>query len=424
MKIKHTLYNLLRRSEHYIKTDMVYLTKNLSVLTVSRIISALLSFVLAIAFANLLPKEVYGNYKFVLSIIAFFSITSLGGMNTAVKRAIAHGNEEVVIPATKAKALWSIIGSVGLFITAAYYWHIGSFEISLALLLGAFFLPSVNVFTIYQAYLEGHKKFTATAIRSLTVKLISTALIVGLIYFSDSLLGLIAIYLIVTSLLTSYYFVQILKKYLLSQKTDTLKIQETLKYGKYLSGLNFFGELAGRVENIIVYALTSPIDLALFAFAKAPLVEIRMGFKNVRALVFPKFATRSIKEIKKGLTIKFIQLSLATLAVMVGYIAIAPWIFTTFFPAYTDAIPFTRLYALTFIDVPLSILGIILETHMKKSAMNKIYIGVPILKIILMLILTFYFGIYGVIYALIATSILMAIFHAILIVRARDTVEQ
>jgi len=62
-KLKDKIYRLLRRSEKYFKTDMVYLAHGGFWLTLGQIISSAASFLLAIAFANLLPKETYGTYK-------------------------------------------------------------------------------------------------------------------------------------------------------------------------------------------------------------------------------------------------------------------------------------------------------------------------------------------------------------------------
>ena len=74
-KIKEKIYNLLRWSEKYTKTDMVYLAHGGFWLSFGQIISSLSSFLLAIAFANLLPKETYGNYKYILSIASILPKT-------------------------------------------------------------------------------------------------------------------------------------------------------------------------------------------------------------------------------------------------------------------------------------------------------------------------------------------------------------
>ena len=104
MKIKNRIYRLLRRSERHTKTDMVYLASGGFWLTVGQIISSAATFGLAIAFANLLPKETYGTYKFVLSIAGILTIFTLPGMVTSLTQAVARNFEGSVILALKAFA--------------------------------------------------------------------------------------------------------------------------------------------------------------------------------------------------------------------------------------------------------------------------------------------------------------------------------
>ena len=78
--LKHATYRLLRKSERYFKTDMVYVARGGFWVTAGNIVSALAAFGLAVAYANLLPKESYGTYKYILSlagIIGAFSLTGL-----------------------------------------------------------------------------------------------------------------------------------------------------------------------------------------------------------------------------------------------------------------------------------------------------------------------------------------------------------
>ncbi len=64
--LRAKICNFLRWSEKYIKTDMIYLVKGGFWLTLGQIISSVSSLLLVIAFANLLPKETYGIYKYFL----------------------------------------------------------------------------------------------------------------------------------------------------------------------------------------------------------------------------------------------------------------------------------------------------------------------------------------------------------------------
>ena len=56
-KSKQNLYNFLRWTEKWTKTDMIYLTKGGSLLFIARIIASFLAFVISIAFAKYISKN-------------------------------------------------------------------------------------------------------------------------------------------------------------------------------------------------------------------------------------------------------------------------------------------------------------------------------------------------------------------------------
>ena len=121
MSLHHKIYKLLRRSEKYTKTDMVYLAKGGFWLTINQIISISSAFLLSIALANLLPKEIYGQYKCIISIFSILAISTLPGMDTAVTRSIAQGNEGSFKQALKTKMKWGLLGALVSLCFAIYY---------------------------------------------------------------------------------------------------------------------------------------------------------------------------------------------------------------------------------------------------------------------------------------------------------------
>ena len=105
---RNKTHRILRKSEKYTKTDMVYLAKGGFWITAGQAISSGSIFLLAITFANLIPQETYGTYKYVLSITGILSILTLRGMDTTVLQAIARNFEGVLLPVLKTKIKWQI----------------------------------------------------------------------------------------------------------------------------------------------------------------------------------------------------------------------------------------------------------------------------------------------------------------------------
>ena len=101
----------LRWSQKYTKTDMLYLASGSFWYVAGQVITSLSTLALAVAFANLVSPEVYGTYKYVLSLAGIFSIASLPGISTAIARAVARGNESVIHAATRSRILHACAGS-------------------------------------------------------------------------------------------------------------------------------------------------------------------------------------------------------------------------------------------------------------------------------------------------------------------------
>ena len=84
--LKARVVSLLRASERYTKTDMVYVTTSGFWLILGQSVSAVATLGLAIAFANLLDQELYGNYKYALAVASVMGTLTLTGFTSAVMR--------------------------------------------------------------------------------------------------------------------------------------------------------------------------------------------------------------------------------------------------------------------------------------------------------------------------------------------------
>ena len=186
-KLQDKIYNLLRRSEKYTQTDMVYLAKGGFWLTFGQVISIATAFILAVAFANLLPKEIYGQYKYVISILGILLLSNMSGINTAFTRAVARGFEGSMFKDLKIKLRWSILGVVASLILAIYYYTNQNILLATAFLITAPFVILFENFAIYNSYLHGKKRFGELTKYSSIIKIISLVIIVITAYLSNNL---------------------------------------------------------------------------------------------------------------------------------------------------------------------------------------------------------------------------------------------
>ncbi|HEY4510903.1 MAG TPA: oligosaccharide flippase family protein, partial [Candidatus Paceibacterota bacterium] len=107
-KLKTAGYDFLRGTEKYAKTDMLYLAKGGFWITLGQGISTIAGLALAVGFANLISKEVYGTYSFILSLAGVISVLTLTGTRTAMTQAVARGFEGTLRASFWMSIRWSI----------------------------------------------------------------------------------------------------------------------------------------------------------------------------------------------------------------------------------------------------------------------------------------------------------------------------
>src|SRR3989344_8935696 len=133
--MKDRFLSLLRRSERYTHIDMVYLAKGGSWMSGGQAINMLVGFLVSIAFANLLPKESFGTYKFILSTVALIGIFSFLDIGTAVIQSVAKGFGNSLRQGFRANLQWSLGVSLAGFALSLYYYVQGNNLLSFAFLL-------------------------------------------------------------------------------------------------------------------------------------------------------------------------------------------------------------------------------------------------------------------------------------------------
>src|ERR1700704_3590941 len=157
--LQERLNRVLRWSERYTKTDMVYLFTtgvwgNLGSLSIS-----FFSFVLYVAFAHFLSKETYGTYQYLLSLAAIVGTFTLAGMNTAVTQAIARGYEGGFVKAMHLQMRWNLLPMFGTWAFSVYYFVHGNSTIGFGLLFIGLVTPLINTLNTGSAILGGKKDF-------------------------------------------------------------------------------------------------------------------------------------------------------------------------------------------------------------------------------------------------------------------------
>ncbi len=393
-RLKQWIISLLRRTERMTGTDNVYVAKNTTYLILNQAISVLNGFVLYILIARFLPQDIYGQYKYFLSLFSLFAIAGLTGTETALIRSVAQGKEGSLRTAFRLKFNWSLIGSAISLIGAGYYLFQQRHDLAIALILLAIFSPLIYASNVYAAFLSGRKAFDRYTQYTILSTLISFVGMAVSFIFVRNPVTLFALFL-----LTSLPSVLL---YILSQRrVQNQEADSTLpSYSRYLSLLDIFGIVATNIDSVIVFHFLGATNLAVYSLAIIPVEQLKGFLKAFQSIAFPKFAIRTLKEIKQRLNRIILLFIGFLLAMTAAYILLIGPFFHLFFPRYAASIPYTQIAALSLVFVVPSTLLISLfqaKTLKKETALFST-ISYTI-QIALVFVLTWKYGLWGAIWS-------------------------
>ena len=400
ISIKQKIYNFLRWTEKYTKTDMVYLAKGGFWLTLSKIIGIIVSFLLSIAFANLLSKNSYGTYKYVLSIAGILSVAALPGLNIALSRAIAKGREGIIKEAIKTKIKWSFLGFLASAILAAYYFYKNNFTLGAGFIIVALYIPLSEGIAVYGSYLQGKKSFKALSLANIANRIFTTTAIITALFISKNPLIIILAFFSSSAFIQLFLMWLVFRKQQLNKETDS----ETINFGKHLSLMSIIGSISNQFDKIIMWHFFGATQLAVYSFSLAPLNQLRTMLRSFGTLSLPKMAEKDKDTLKRTLPPKILKFSLILTGPTLLYILLAPYLYRLAFPQYLEAVKYSQILALSLLFYPASLIGTALTAQAQKKHLYIIRTLNPAVKMAMMAIFIPLWGIYGAVASLLLSK--------------------
>jgi len=402
--MKNWVYQFLRKSQKYTGTDNVYLAKGGFWLTLGQAISLGSSFLLALAFANLLSPTAYGNYKYALSLFGMLEIFSLVGMKTAVSQAVARGLEGSFYTGFKTQLKFGVLGSLAAIGGAIYYWVRGNDILPIPLLISAAFLPLMNASRIYLSFLEGKKLFDIQTKYSTLNQIVFVVIMITTLLFTKNPFWLIAVYLASHTILGyTLYFITKIKC-----KPNKNEDSKTMSYGRHLSLMGVISQAATYLDKILVFTFIGSAELAVYSFAMIFPEQIQNVLGKISTLAMPKLALKSREEIRAGIMKKVWQLSIITAAAILLFVVVAPLLYKLFFPQYLASIRYSQILILSLVSFPSSLLGTVFQAQMMKKELYLIKIA-PFVNIALLGALVPFYGVWGAIIATVGSQLFKAV---------------
>ena len=411
-RLKAQAIALLRWSERYTRTDMVYLASSGFWMNLGNIAVSIGSLLLYIAFANLLPKSAFGTYQYFLSAAAVISAISLGGMGQAVARATAQGNEGVFRYAVHTQIKWGIIPFIISASIAGYYLLQGNLFFGLAFLMIGTFAPINTALSSFTGFLQGKKAFRHLFFTTIVWNVPYYAALILALFLTDLPVILLAVSFVSQLAALSAIYISLVRSYRLNKVPDT----QTTRYGKHLSVMGVLSIISAQADALLAFHLLGPVALATYSFASAVPDRLAGFFKFLSAAALPQYSKNSDSRIHLK-SRKFLAAFVLILSLIVVYVLVAPYIFQLLFPQYMESIPYTQLYSISM----LSIIGNILIAYLVARAnIRNLYfynIASPLIQIALLVIGILTLGLWGLVLAKVMSAFLLLIIAGLLVKR-------
>ncbi len=414
-KIKYIANRQTERMSQFFKTDMAYVAKSSFWMNGNFVVASIFGLVTSILLADLVSKETYGTYQFILAIASTIAVFVPNNMSSAVLRGVARGNEGDLIEATKFQIRWGVIGTIIALGVSVWYALSNNLGLSLSLIIIALFMPTTFALNTWGAYIQGRKDYRRYFFYNSLAILISYGGVMAMVFIKPDYFWLAFANIFFAFLANLILYFITIKRMRPNEQTDP----ETMPYGIHLSLMGIPAGITSQLDALLLFHYLGAVPLAVYSFATILPKKLAGGLKFISMIIFPKFSEKSEEEVKNFFKVKIWWL-LGFLALVAGlYAIVSPYLFQIFFPNYLASIPYTRVFALYFFTIAASVVQTALLSQKRTKDLYISNITTPVVKAILLITLMFAFGVWGIIWAQIATIAFQIIFPIYLLQRQK-----
>lgn len=339
--------------------------------------------------ARVVPKEVYGRYQLILSILATISILSIPGLNTAIIQSVARKFDGSYRKAVRTSFKWSLLGSLIIAATGLYLHFYKQSPVGIPLAISSFFFSFLYAPNTWESFLQGKAKFKIIT-KYLTIKnfVCSSFFILTISLFPSNLLVITISFLFINSIVNLLLYKNSLK-YIKNVKVD----HKTIPYGFFITRISIIGIISTHLDKIIIAIFIGPVELAIYAIGInliKKITSLLKGFLSIASPIISKKNTLS----KKNYSIIFI---ISLVASIFLYLLIPFFVNILLSNKYADSIPIIKTIVLF---LPFFAIGALYKNHFTLFVKNKKILRTesiltPLIRIILVLVLSYKFGLMG-----------------------------
>ncbi|MBM3281246.1 MAG: hypothetical protein FJY91_00635 [Candidatus Harrisonbacteria bacterium] len=398
--IKRQTHSLLTTLGRLFKFDALYLAKGGFWIAFDIITATLLSFITTYFLGNKLPPEIFGQYKYIQSLLGIFLAFSLTGLSPAVVRSVARGKKEVFFSAYNQAVKWNIPFLIITIGASIYYFYNKNIDFGLSLLIIALANYLLKIFEVFSATLNGEKNFRLLTLYQFYGNLFGTFTLSSAIFFSQSIFFLITAFF-APRVIISFIGYALTRKRLITQNISpvtTKETQESQDLSFHLTFINGIAAIADKIDGVLVFQFLGATQLAIYNFTTLFPNYFQSVAKKLMSLLIPRFAARDRRDVKSNLLKKETLFFIPLITIFLFYLYSADFLIRFFFPLYQNSIYYSKLYAVTILlssVVPISFF----DSQRRILDKYKLTTYSSVIKILFLVIGVYFFQIPGLIFA-------------------------
>lgn len=399
--LRNKINQLLNYGTQILGLDLKYFASGGFWTTLGQGVNSAMALALTVAFANLIPKETYGLYRYAISLANLLNIFTLTGMNTAIGQAAAAGNEGVLRTAVKHQLKWNLMMTAAMFGIGSYYFWNANPTMAASLFILGIFVPMTLALNSYAPYLDGKKQFKLNNLFIIGSTVIYVFGMLATLLLVKEVWALILIYSLTTFTANLFFYIKTLRLF----NPPETPSKDALAYGWKLTYLRLIGPVVGQIDNIILNHFWGPAQLAVYSLARAMPDKITPVSKRIIGLGMPKLVQKSTEEINKVFYKRVLQGAGLGAILAAGYILLSPFVFKYLMPKYLESVFYSQILAIGFIFVmPMGYIGAAFDSH--KMSVKPLFVLSGFVMNGVKIILYVSFGISGGILGLILAQLI------------------
>ena len=404
-RAKQWIKELLQRSERYTKMDMRYVARGSFWIYIEKGAHVVISVATLSAFAYFVPKEVYGQYRFVLAAVGIAGIFTLPGVKKALIRSVSKGYEGSLLSAFRVRALYSLAATCALVAGSAWYAYQDNMLLATLFAIVAVLAPMRATLSVYESFFEGKKRFDKRAIYELIKGVGIAAGFIPVLYLTDDVVVIVSAFFVLQLLFNAVFYI-LVRSDAVGGDVDA----EMVPFGKHLTVMGAIGRVAQHADQLILWEFLGPAQVAVYSFAKEPISKVK-GFIPLQRLALPKLSEHGVQGSarKKKIFSRVLLMFVGTIPAAAALAAVAPYIFNILFPQYMDAVVYFQALTALIALLPMSVIGASLVAEAKTRYMYINKTTIPVVRIGLFVVLVPFWGIWGIVAALVISQLLGAV---------------